>query len=514
MVDEISNGERIGSLLAGRRRCLGLSEEDVARRLIDISGRATLTRTDVWRWETEYEGRTPGPQWLPHLAEVLRLPEDTLRRARAASRAARRFRVGTPPAPDDVIARLLPVDTEFAPCGTTSGRTVGMADAEALLRRVHGLRLADDVLAGGDLVETVVRELRAAIALHDNTCHSEAVGRRLLTGVGELAQLAGWVATDSGGKADPAPLFRLGVAATEQAGDRPLTAHLLGSWGYWEANPGVRRRRPDRARRRRGDAGPRRVQLLRRHPLLPDPAAGHPLAPCQPLPPSACPQPGHGGGPVSARGFFLTVDGPGGIGKSTTVPVLAQQLHQAGHTVYATTEPSSSPLGMATRRLANDVRGTALALLVAADRNHHLATEIRPRLTTGHTVVCDRYLPSSLVLQRLDGVPPDFIRAVNAGIDLPDLAVILTASADTIARRLVTRGSHHRFEDDLGNVQRELDLYEQAIPILEAMSVRVVRIDVDTLTPEGAAAAILHAADFPSATVQPAAPSPRPDRAP
>ncbi|MFJ7996791.1 dTMP kinase [Streptomyces sp. NPDC096310] len=217
---------------------------------------------------------------------------------------------------------------------------------------------------------------------------------------------------------------------------------------------------------------------------------------------------------MNAPGFFLAVDGPGGIGKSTTVAALAQQLQQAGHAVHATTEPSSSPLGQVTRRLANDVRGPALALLVAADRNHHLATEIRPRLATGQTVVCDRYLPSSLVLQRLDGVPLDFIRAINAGIDLPDLAVILTASADTIARRLVTRGSHHRFEDDLGNVQRELDLYEQAVLVLESMQVRVVSIDVDSVTPEGAAAAILHAADIPSATVPPTAPSPNPDNPP
>jgi len=208
---------------------------------------------------------------------------------------------------------------------------------------------------------------------------------------------------------------------------------------------------------------------------------------------------------VSTRGFFLTVDGPGGIGKSTTVAALARQLQQAGHTVHATTEPSSAPLGQATRRLANEVRGTALALLVAADRNHHLATEIRPNLASGHTVVCDRYLPSSLVLQRLDGVPLDFIQAINAGIDLPDLAVILTASADTIARRLVTRGSHHRFEDDLGNVQRELDLYDQAIPILVSMSVRVLRIDANALAPQGVAAAILHEAGIASATVQPTA---------
>lgn len=213
---------------------------------------------------------------------------------------------------------------------------------------------------------------------------------------------------------------------------------------------------------------------------------------------------------MTPRGFFLTIDGPGGTGKSTTTTALARHLAHAGHPVHPTTEPSPSELGRATRRLANQVRGTALALLVAADRRHHLDTEIRPHLAAGHTIVCDRYLPSSLVLQRLDGVPLEFIQAINAGITLPDLAVILTAPAATIAARLTARGSHHRFEDDLDNIRRELDLYEQAIPLLESLSVPVLRVDTGAVTPEEAADTIAHAAGLPSATVAPLA-SPTPD---
>ncbi len=213
-------------------------------------------------------------------------------------------------------------------------------------------------------------------------------------------------------------------------------------------------------------------------------------------------------------GFLLSIDGPGGTGKSTTTAALTRQLQQAGHLVHATTEPSTSELGQSTRRLANHVHGTALALLVAADRHHHLDTEIRPHLAAGHTVVCDRYLPSSLVLQRLDGVPLNFIQAINAGITLPDLAVILTAPVDTLTTRLAARGSHHRFEDDLNNVQRELDLYEQAIPILENLSVPVIRIDTHTLTPESAATAIRHTAGLPTTTVATDTSSPTSDSDP
>jgi hypothetical protein len=195
----------------------------------------------VWRWETEYEGRTPGPLWLPHLAAVLGIPLDTLRVARAVSREKRRRGIPETAAPAEVLARLLPPDEPLAPGGTSTGRRIGHADVEALLRRVHGLRLADDVLAGGDLVETLVRQLRAARQLYESTSHTERIGQRLLVAIGELAQLAGWVATDTGGAVDPQPLFRLGVHAAQQAEDGPLTAHLLGSWGYWVANTADRR---------------------------------------------------------------------------------------------------------------------------------------------------------------------------------------------------------------------------------------------------------------------------------
>ncbi|MFD5422619.1 hypothetical protein ACFWJT_31960 [Streptomyces sp. NPDC127069] len=212
-----------------------MSEEDVARALAEVSGFAP-TRTDVWRWESEYEGRTPGPQYLPYLAVVLEVDEAALRRARAATKAARKLKITAPVSSAEVLASVLTEDTGLSPLGTTTGNTVGASDAEGLLRRVHGLRLADDVLAGGDLVETVVRELKRSVTLYNNSSHSEAVGRRLLTGIGELAQLAGWVATDASGQADPNRLFRIGVDAARQAGDAALASHLLGSWGYWLAN--------------------------------------------------------------------------------------------------------------------------------------------------------------------------------------------------------------------------------------------------------------------------------------
>ncbi|WP_171113646.1 MULTISPECIES: dTMP kinase [unclassified Streptomyces] len=189
-------------------------------------------------------------------------------------------------------------------------------------------------------------------------------------------------------------------------------------------------------------------------------------------------------------GTFVTVDGPGGVGKSTLVSTLADMLRGHGHRVHATCEPSTRPIGAFTRAHADEIGGHALACLVAADRYDHLDHEIHPWLADGYTVVCDRYLASTLVVQRLDDVPEPFLLALNDGITLPDLAVILTAEPHVITQRLTTRGAHHRFERDPSVPTRELALYEQAAETLRGMNVPVLVLDTGSVTPSEAAAQI------------------------
>jgi dTMP kinase len=176
-------------------------------------------------------------------------------------------------------------------------------------------------------------------------------------------------------------------------------------------------------------------------------------------------------------GRFITVDGPGGVGKSTTVAALVQMLANCGEQVHATTEPSRSTLGQFIRENADDYSGAALACLVVADRHHHLAHEVVPRLESGITVVSDRYLASTLVVQALDGVPQQYLIDLNAGIRMPDLAVILNADPRSIVARIAARGATHRFNRAPDFPARESALYEEVVVMLRSMGVPVLVID-------------------------------------
>lgn len=182
------------------------------------------------------------------------------------------------------------------------------------------------------------------------------------------------------------------------------------------------------------------------------------------------------------QGRFVTIDGAGGVGKSTTVKATVEYLRKAGVPAYGASQPSNTMVGSCIRAHADTYTGIALACLVAGDRHHQQNAEIKPKLAAGKVVVCDRYLPSSLVLQVIDGVPAERIWQLNDGIRVPDLAVFLRADPKMIAARLAARGAHNRFErDPARSITRELEMFGQVAEDLRTRGWPVHVIDCTDL---------------------------------
>lgn len=190
-------------------------------------------------------------------------------------------------------------------------------------------------------------------------------------------------------------------------------------------------------------------------------------------------------------GVFVSVDGPCGVGKTTTIRALGERLRAAGLPLHLTSEPTDSDIGtLACARVHTDTSGPALACLFAADRYQRLETEIRPRLAAGDIVISDRYIPAGLVMQRLDGVDLDFLQAINALADPPDLAVILTADPELIAQRLHQRGARNRYQRQVDISAQETALYIDAAHALTAAGVQVLRLETSLYPPDTLASMI------------------------
>lgn len=153
-----------------------------------------------------------------------------------------------------------------------------------------------------------------------------------------------------------------------------------------------------------------------------------------------------------AAGFFLSLEGPDGSGKTTLARLVGRWLEERGYATVVTFEPGATDFGRIARRLLLEekVAMTPLteALLLAADRAQHVEEIIRPALAAGRIVISDRYVDSSLVYQGYaGGAPVDAVRRINeeaTGKLYPDLTVVLDVDpAVALARR---GGGRDRFE--------------------------------------------------------------------
>lgn len=181
------------------------------------------------------------------------------------------------------------------------------------------------------------------------------------------------------------------------------------------------------------------------------------------------------------RGKLVVLEGGDGSGKSTQVALLAASLRSTGLAVHETFEPGAGATGAVIRDLLlhgpESIAPIAEALLMAADRAQHVATDIEPALAEGRWVVSDRYVPSSLVYQ---GVVRDLgvdlverLSAIATGGLEPDLVIVLDVGDAVAAAR---RGS------ETDRLEREGDVFHAAVRQAYrelAVSRRWVIIDAD-----------------------------------
>ncbi len=148
--------------------------------------------------------------------------------------------------------------------------------------------------------------------------------------------------------------------------------------------------------------------------------------------------------------MFITVEGIEGCGKSTLLAGLSQRLRATGREIIVTREPGGTPTGDAIRRIFLEptlrIAPLTEALMINAGRAQHVVETIGPALARGATVLCDRFVDSSLAYQGYGrGLDLAFLRSIAqaaTGGLVPDCTVILDIPVTVSRERIRARHDH------------------------------------------------------------------------
>ncbi|MEU6277453.1 helix-turn-helix transcriptional regulator [Streptomyces populi] len=231
-------------LLVRLRKKAGRTQEEQAEAINTASGRETMTRREINRYEN---GKNiPTNHTVAHIATACGLPPEQLQREAAAARALRRKggrREGEDL--DDMNRRTLIGGAALGaaaaaePWGRLAhalkrGTKIDSAGVEALTDHAAALHVSEHHLTARQLQNRVETHLDAITAVLPRVGDRE---RAVTIAAGETAALAGWVAWDLGDSARAHAFYEVTSQCAEVAGHPPLRALGLAYASYGAATP-------------------------------------------------------------------------------------------------------------------------------------------------------------------------------------------------------------------------------------------------------------------------------------
>jgi dTMP kinase len=155
------------------------------------------------------------------------------------------------------------------------------------------------------------------------------------------------------------------------------------------------------------------------------------------------------------RGLLVVFEGLDQSGKQTQAEALRDWLTASGRTVRLMSFPTyDTAIGAEIGRALHGERDygpDVMQLLYVANR-FEWKPEIERELAAGTTIVCDRYLASSVAYGEAQGLNPRWLAEIQAPLPQPDLTVLLDISPDvSLARK---RAGRDKYERDLQLLSR------------------------------------------------------------
>lgn len=189
---------------------------------------------------------------------------------------------------------------------------------------------------------------------------------------------------------------------------------------------------------------------------------------------------------MNQRAMFITLEGGEGSGKTTAITRLSEYMDSLALPHMITREPGGIAIAEKIRQVILDPLHTAMdarteALLYAASRRQHLIEKVEPALASGVTVLCDRFVDSSLAYQgHARGLGLEEVWQINqfaiAG-RMPDLTFYLDIDPKLGLSRIAASKEREVNRLDLEELSFHQKVREGYERVAELFPERIVRID-------------------------------------
>jgi len=185
-------------------------------------------------------------------------------------------------------------------------------------------------------------------------------------------------------------------------------------------------------------------------------------------------------------GYFITIEGGEGAGKTTTLTHLYNELTSKGYEVLLTREPGGIHISEQIRNIILNPKHTNMekrteALLYAAARRQHLVEKVLPALQEGNIVLCDRFIDSSLAYQGYArGIGMDEVYSINQfAIDecMPGLTLYFDIEPEMGLKRIALNNAREKNRLDMETVHFHRKVYEGYQILLKKYPDRIKQVD-------------------------------------
>jgi dTMP kinase len=175
--------------------------------------------------------------------------------------------------------------------------------------------------------------------------------------------------------------------------------------------------------------------------------------------------------------LFITFEGVEGSGKTTQIKMLGQYLSEKHINFISTREPGGSPIGADLRKILlseeYDIDIRTELLLYLAERAEHIEKVIKPAVSEGKWVLCDRFGDATRAYQVFGrGLPRQLVEQLeefSTGSVEPDLTVLLRLDPSTALKRARTRNLTLPFSEGKFEAE-ELDFHTKVYEGYETLA--------------------------------------------